>query len=72
MGDGLQMTRAQVRAEKALGIGAHLLEVAAVAQCAEVDAQIAERSDHRNAQAQQQCQVDQAIHASLQRSRRLS
>ena len=70
--DGLQMARAQVRAEKTLRIGAHLLQVAAATQLAEVDAQVDERGDHRCADAQQQHQVDQAIHASLQRNRRLS
>ncbi|MNC68753.1 hypothetical protein D3C75_1193860 [compost metagenome] len=66
------MARAQVRAEKALRISAHLLQVIAIAQRAEVDAQVAEGRDHRSADTQQQRQIDQAIHASLQRSRRLS
>jgi hypothetical protein len=70
--DGLQMARAQVRAEKTLGISTHPVQVAAAAELAEVDAQVDERSNDRCADAQQQDEVQQAIHVSLQRSRRLS
>ncbi|MNO90365.1 hypothetical protein D3C76_818720 [compost metagenome] len=66
------MSGAQVRAEKTLNVGEHLFQVAAATQFAEVDAQVAERSEYCGADAQHQQQVDQATHASLQRSRRLS
>ncbi|MNR48509.1 hypothetical protein D3C85_1677540 [compost metagenome] len=40
--DGLQMARAQVGAEKTLGISTHPVQVAAAAELAEVDAQVDE------------------------------
>ncbi|WVV49636.1 hypothetical protein THH46_13185 [Pseudomonas sp. NA13] len=48
------------------------MQVAAVAELAQVDAQIDERGDDCRTDAQENDRVDQAIHASLQRSRRLS
>ncbi|MNC67613.1 hypothetical protein D3C75_1181230 [compost metagenome] len=72
MADRFQMTRAQVRAEKALRINAHLVQIAAVAEFAQVDAQVDERGADRRADAQDHDHVEQAVHASLQRSRRLS
>ncbi|MNV54456.1 hypothetical protein D3C71_1466500 [compost metagenome] len=69
--DGLQMAGAQVRAEKTQHVGAHLLQVTAARQFAEVDAQVAERGHDRRADTEDQQQVEKAIHANLQRNRRL-
>lgn len=72
MEDRFQVPRAQVQAEEALHIGAHLLEAGGTAQFTKVQAQVGERSDNGHADARDQQQVDQAIHVSLQRSKRLS
>ncbi|MNR60298.1 hypothetical protein D3C85_1817470 [compost metagenome] len=65
------MAGAQVRAEKTQHVRAHLLEVAAARQFTQVETQIAERGDGRCDDQGDQHQVDQTIHANLQRSRRL-
>jgi hypothetical protein len=70
--DCLEVIGAQVRAEKALHVSAHLLEAGGAAEFAKIQPQINEGGDHRQRNAGDQQQVDHAIHVSLQRSKRLS